>query len=417
MLPGSGDPLEDAYAGHVIAANLALPSDGRVPSTGDGEPGALGPSILVAEPKSATTHQRFPSLASDADSALIAWMEGAPGEESVRAFVTNLTSPAEEADLGEAGDVVQRLPRVAVAAGRMAVVWEEESRDQTARVVVATRVGESWRQMAITEPGVGTAWEPDVAIDPITGNFYVTWLDLRDGGRPKPWVARSEDGESWETSRVDPGNAVVDNPRGDAAFPKISARNGEVFVAFSDFREFSWDVYLSASTDGGLTFAPATRINPRAKDVVPVPSGDPVESERIHGDLALSLDSSGRPIVAWTERQDRRYESRIRVWREGETARVDDAPDTIDAWRPSLATDGLGQVLTVWQDMREGTNQIRFAQTVGPSLEPGESVRIDDAAPATHLYAPQIATHGEQILVAWEDPRSGYARVRISTSD
>jgi hypothetical protein len=271
--------------------------------------------------------------------------------------------------------------------------------------------------MAITEPGVGTAWEPDVAIDPVTGNYHVTWLDLRNGGRPKPWVARSEDGQSWETRQVDPGNAIVDNPRGDAAFPKISARDGSVFVAFSDFREFSWDVYLSASGDGGLTFAPATRINPRAKDVIPVPSADPIESERIHGDIAIALDSSGRPSVAWTERQDRRYESRIRVWREGETARVDDAPGTIDAWRPSLATDGLGQVLTVWQDMREGTNQIRFAQTAGPSLEFNASVRIDDAAPATHLYAPQIANHGEQILVAWEDPRSGYARVRISASD
>lgn len=417
MLPGSGDPLEDAYAGHVIAANLALPVDGRVPSTGDREPGALGASTLVAEPKSAATHQRFPSLASDASSALIAWMEGAPGEESVRAFVTDLRRPAEEVDLGEAVDVVQRLPRVAVAAGRMAIVWEEESSDQTARVRVATHAGESWLQVAITEPGVGTAWEPDVAIDPTTGNFYVTWLDLRHGGRPKPWVARSEDGETWETSQVDPGNAVVDNPRGDAAFPKISARNGRVFVAFSDFREFSWDVYLSASTDGGMTFAPAARINPRAKDVVPVPSGDPIESERIHGDVALSIDSSGRPIVAWTERQDRRYESRIRVWREGETARVDDAPDTIDAWRPSLATDGLGRVLTVWQDMREGTNQIRFAQTPGSSIEPGASVRIDDAAAATHVYAPQITTLGGQILVAWEDPRSGYARVRMSTSD
>ena len=44
-------------------------------------------------------------------------------------------------------------------------------------------------------------------------------------------------------------------------------------------------------------------------------------------------------------------------------------------------------------------------------------VRIDDAAAGTHVYAPQITTLGGQILVAWEDPRSGYARVRMSTSD
>jgi len=280
-----------------------------------------------------------------------------------------------------------------------------------------TRSDGIWTTVELTEPSTGSAWEPDVAIDALSGRFFVSWLDLRDGGRPKPWVARSDDGEAWQALQVDPINSITDNPRGDASFVRVAAQAGAVFVAFSDFREFSWDVYLSSSADGAQTFAPARRINPLAKVLVPAFGGDPVEAERIHGDVALALDSTGSPVVAWTERQDRRYESHIRLWRNGETARIDDAPDGIDAWRPALAVNGAGDVLTVWQDLRQGTNRIRIAKMSGPALEPDPSTIVDDAAAGTHVYAPQIATLGPQSLIVWEDPRSGYATIRFALGD
>jgi hypothetical protein len=231
------------------------------------------------------------------------------------------------------------------------------------------------------------------------------------------WIARSDDGRAWQSLQVDPGNAVADNPRGDAAFVRVAARDDAVFVAFADFREFSWDVYLASSTSWAEAFAPAMRINPAAQEVVPVSGTGPIEAERIHGDVALTLDPTGNPIVAWTERQDRRYESRIVIWRAGETARADDAPETIDAWRPALGTSAAGEVLVVWQDLRDGTNRARLAKTAASSLELGSSILVDDAAVGTHVYAPQIATRAEQTLIAWEDPRSGYARVRLVRSD
>jgi predicted amidohydrolase len=416
MLPGSGDPLEDAYAAEVVAADISLPLDGRSAATGDGGPGELGQSVVVAEPLVASTHQRFPALASDGNVAIIAWMEGKPGAESVRVFVEDDGGEFEEVDLGDTPGVVQRLPRVAAGAGRLAVVWEEELADETNRIVSVTRVDGTWKRAELTDPVATTAWEPDVAIDRATGRFLVTWLDLRSGGRPKPWIARSDDGESWQPLQVDPSNDIVDSPRGDGAFVRVAARADAVVVAFADFREFSWDVYLSTSDDGGSTFSASTRIDPMAKDVTPVSGDDPVESERIHGDVAISIDSSGRPVVGWTERQDRRYESRIRIWRDGETARADDATGTTDAWRPALAVTDSGDVIVVWQDLRDGTNRIRYARTSGASLEPGTSAIVDDAAAGTHLYGPQVTTMGAQVWVAWEDPRSGYARVRMAES-
>lgn len=120
MLPGSGDPLEDAYHAEVIAADLDLPDDGRVPESGDGEAGALGPSMVLADPRVARSHQRFPALAVNDASAVVAWMEGAPGAEAVRAFVESGDGFA-DVTLRDGTNVVQRLPRVAVGAGRSAV--------------------------------------------------------------------------------------------------------------------------------------------------------------------------------------------------------------------------------------------------------------------------------------------------------
>ncbi len=412
MLPGSGDPLEDAYEAQVVAADLELRGDGRFPETGDGAAGALGGSNVVAEPRVPQSHQRFPALAVDVSSAIVAWMEGPSGDESVRAFAEAGDSFT-EVTLRTNVNVVQRLPRVALGAGRAAVVWEEEL-DDGARIAAAIRLEEAWNVINIIDPEPGSAWAPDVAIDPVTGRIFVTFLNVQPGGRAKPWIGRSDDGQLWQFIPVDPDNAIADNPRGDAAFVRVKARDGAVFVAFSDFREFSWDVYLSASEDSGLTFAPAIRINPPAESVTLVGTTDLVESERIHGDVTLAIDLTGNPTVAWTERQNRRYASRVRLWRANVSTRVDDAPSGIDAWRPALAVAPSAEILTVWQDLRDGTNRLRFASALGPDLGVEPSVVVDDAAEGAHVYAPQVGVRGREAWVVWEDPRSGYSQVRLA---
>lgn len=416
MLPGSGDPLEDAYHAEVVAADIELRGDGRFIESADGAPGVLGRSIVVAEPRQMQTHQRFPALAVNDELAIVAWMEGTPGDENVRAFVEAEDS-FQEVTLRTDVNAVQRLPRVALGAGRAAVVWEEESNGGRTYIVAAISTDRTWRIVTLTDPEIASAWAPDVAIDPVTGRFLVTWLDLRTSGRTKPWIARSDDARFWQLNSVDPDNTIADGPRADAAFVRVKVRDGKAFVAFSDFREFSWDVYLSESEDGGATFAPARRINPPAKSVTPVGGTEPVESERIHGDVALAVDLTGNPTVAWTERQDRRYESHVRVWRADVTERIDDAPSGTDAWRPAIAVAPSADILTVWQDFRGGTNHIRLASALGPDLDVDSSRAVDDAADGAHVFSPQVGVRGSEAWVAWEDPRSAYTTIRLARGE
>jgi predicted amidohydrolase len=414
MLPGSGDPLEDSYEARAIAFDLDLPSDGRFPETGDGSAGELGPSAPIAPPRAERHHQRFPTLALVAEAAVVAWMEGAPGEEQVRIFESR-EGPLQEVPLPSRSGTVQRLPRAAAEPARSAVVWEEESEAGT-RIVISIRRDTEWETEALTDPAVSEAWAPDVVMDAATGRIFVTWLDLRDGGRAKPWLAWSDEPGSWTSLPVDSGNPIENNPRGDAAFVRVATRDGRVFVAFSDFREFSWDIYLSISEDGGESFAAATRINPTAMMVTPVGGEVPVESERLHGDVALGIDPTGNPVVAWTERQDRRYESQVRLWRAGVSRRIDDAPPGVDAWRPAIAITDSAEIYAVWQDLRGGTNGLRMAKALGPDLDVAPSLRIDDAAEDAHAYAPRAAARGEEVWIVWEDPRSGYSQVHLLRS-
>jgi predicted amidohydrolase len=423
MLPGSGDALEDAYANRVIVADLDLNSDGMHPAFGDAEAGPWGPSMLVLEPTEleaeAAAHQRYPDVAADGDTIFVVFAEGRRSGGRVRlARSTDGGATFSEVTLPDAPSGTKaRLPVVATSGERTLVAFEEVDASGAFERVVALLSDDgarTWRRQEIAGTREAPAWAPDVAIDASTGRSYVAWLDLRHGGRAKPHLGSSDDGAAWSDVWVDPSNAVVGNPRGNAAQVQVVASQGVVHVAFNDFRAYAWDLHLASSDDGGEHFALAERINPPARFSQPLAGGSEVELERLHADLHLALDLDGVPMLAHGNLQDRRPETWAAVLREGEVVRVDDAPPWRDAFRPSIAAHRDGRWTVVWQDHRTGVNRIRArSRALDGSLEP--SVVVDDAASNAHAYRPRIALVGEREspIVAWEDYRDGAARVRL----
>jgi predicted amidohydrolase len=422
MLPGSGDPLEDAYENRVVAADLALDPGGRHPVLGDGDPGVWGPSRIVLAPRTAddaAVHQRAPAIAAEGERVFVALAEGDPAGGEVRvarsidggATFSAMDLPAPP------GGARGRIPAVAMAGDRVLIAFEEVDVSTTfERVVgvVSTDGGGSWRRVEIAGTVDAPAWAPDVAVDGETGRLHVAWLDLRHGGRAKPYVAWSDDGVAWASLQVDPSNDVVANPRGNAGEVQVAAAGGITYVAYNDFRAQSWDVYVARSEDGGETFADAARINSPARIAAPASGGSEVELERLHADLRLALDPQGIPLVAHGNLQDRRPETWAVVARGNETIRVDDAPPWRDAFRPDLAVRDDGTWVLVWQDHRTGANRMRTAERP-PDEDPRPSAVVDDAAPDAHAFRPRIALVGvaQAPIVVWEDYRHGTAVARI----
>jgi hypothetical protein len=103
---------------------------------------------------------------------------------------------------------------------------------------------------------------PTVTVGP-AGQVYVAWVDcLTDQdcttANPDIYFAKSTDGGQSFSARV---LVSDDGPDAFANAPKIATDDdGTIYVVWHDNRvatlsDDSWDVYLSKSTDGGVTFS------------------------------------------------------------------------------------------------------------------------------------------------------------------
>ena len=85
------------------------------------------------------------------------------------------------------------------------------------------------------------------------GNFFVTWLDLRQDEKNKLYGATSsDDGKSWSANRLvyrSPDSTVCE-----CCQPSALMRGKEVFVMFRNWIDGSRDMYLIVSNDKGKTF-------------------------------------------------------------------------------------------------------------------------------------------------------------------
>ena len=93
-------------------------------------------------------------------------------------------------------------------------------------------------------------------------------------------------------------------------------------MAWSDFRNYNWDVFFARSDDGGLTFGPNRRID------------DFQGFERLNERASLAIDPSGRVHAAWTDLRAREPDTNIFY------ARSDDGGATFSAEPPARRLEG-----------------------------------------------------------------------------
>ena len=174
--------------------------------------------------------------------------------------------------------------------------------------------GATWTDpLRVSAPDRTRVIAPTLALNG-EGQVYVAFLDLGEDsldyagghegrGGPAyggPWrlvVARSVDGgRTWAEASVDSAlvpytRLVVFTPPA----PSLVARGPNVYVAFADARLDDADVWLWASHDGGISWAPPVRVNDN-------PKGDGT-SQYLPG---LALTSRGRlDLVYYDRRGDR----------------------------------------------------------------------------------------------------------------
>jgi len=203
----------------------------------------------------------------------------------------------------------------------------------------------------VTDPISGTQVAPSITRD-VSGTLYVVWEDGRNGELDDRdiYFARSTDqGATWSPAvRVN-----QDGPGSNQRTPRIvyDGENNALYAVWQDFRNGNGDIYFARSFDGGDT------------------------------------------------------------WEEPAWNPVNDDLGGADQSHPSIAVDGDGVIYLVWQDRRNGNDDIYFAASEDQGMTWSVNILVTDEPATTRQAqrAPSVAV-GEQlgktiVYVVWEDGR------------
>lgn len=405
LLPGGA--RDNEYVETVVAADVDPESPFPIATAGPA--GVLGPSAALDDTE--LGDQSRPALAFDGGARVYAvWQDDRDG----RPRIYFAASDDGGASFGAAKPVAasaqtQLDPAICVHAGSVVVAFvERDGGGGRVLAAVSTAGGASFAPpVAVNAAATADAdeWRPSVASDGT--NLYVALVESI-AGNERVRVARSLDGASFELVHADatPPSKPAPNTRNNQWAPSIAARPGEIAVAWTDFRNYQWDIFLSRSTDSGVNFSAAERIDDGSE-----------APERLNDDPLLAWGPGDVLLAAWTDVRLRKTPSKARAARVSGTAveasRVlGAAPDEASAWRPRLALVGT-KLVAAWQDDRALGNDIYLATSSDGGATWAAEARVDDGGEGPSYQTwPAIAASASDVVIAWEDTRSGRRRVR-----
>jgi len=455
LLPGSGvpcpDPLavdacEDGYREAIVWADLDIPpGDGSGSGTGatpiDRRRDVTSFGANVAVSPAAGGRQRHPRIAADSGHALVVWDDTresstpqiylAVSRDGGRSF-----GPAVKVSDRPPGSGSELFPAVALAGERAYVVWQAFAHgfdDDAGSIEIASfdldgaKLGGDTRVDGDAGTTAAGRWQPSLAVLDDSEPFVV-WIDERDAGPDgvffeHVYAARGHDGGTRfdPAVRVDDGEptplaASLDNKWS----PTVAVVEGRIHAAWTDFREYNWDIFATRSLDGGRSFEPSVKVN------------DFDDLERLCDRPRFVAEPGGSLRLVWTDLRAREPDTNLFFAVSLDQGQSFSANHQLDGSRRGFVADrdlpsnqdavalaATGQAAyAAWQDDRYGNNDILFARlSSGPEGGAVEREdRVDDTGRGpSNQYRPELAIAGAgtaaRCLVVWEDDREGELRV------
>ena len=390
------------------AANLYVQ---RMTSTGAVAAGWPANGLALC---TAASDQKAPALALDGAGGLfVAWEDYRAGGADANIYLQRITAagavvsgwPANGLAICTAA-AAQGYPTLCSSAGFVIVAWQDDRSGVDSDVYAQRVSGAAVAQW--TAGGVAVCAEIGHQMFPVTlgdgsGGAFLAWQDHRDGGADV-YAQRitSAGARSW-TATGRPVCVEAD----DQLSPRMTADGfGGVILSWDDYRNFNADVYAQRVDAAGTlkwTATGAALVTDLAEQYGAQPVGDGSGGAFVawsdyrggSGDLYLQrVSSTGSIATGWPA-------SGLPVC----TA----AGDQFDA---VAAPDGLGGVILAWCDARSGSaaldlyaQRITAAGAVAAGWG-GNGVQVCNAV--NNQTRPAIGSSGGgEVLVAWQDERGG----------
>ncbi len=209
------------------------------------------------------------------------------------------------------------------------------------------------------------------------GNFFVTWLDLRQDKKNKLYGAiSSNEGKTWSANRLvyrSPDSTICE-----CCQPSAMMTGKEVVVMFRNWIDGSRDMYLVTSADGGKSFKSPVKLGQGTWKLNACPMDG--------GDLSVG---SGTDITTVWRRQNQLYLSK---------PGAEEAP-IAQGRNASVAVSGTNTYI-VWQN--EGAIWLRRPQSEKPE------------ALGTGRFPRLVALTDERAFCVWEE--GGVLRGQVLTA-
>jgi hypothetical protein len=282
------------------------------------------------------------------------------------------TAPA-RADGGSVVNEVEQ-PKVAFHPSTSAahLVWATDNMSSNLNIWVG-RIDDpvqnwgNWQQL--TFGASSQAIEPAVAVRS-SGAVHVVWASNEPGNFDLYWEM-SPTGLSWTSPTLLFGGLTANQKH-----PAIAVAGfADVYLAWEDDRNGNVDIYFARSADDGVNFDLAVAVHgaimgDQLEPVIAVdPFGDPwiawTDQRADSGDIYVTRGyDHGGAFAA--------------------PVRVDDDTGTATQSAPTLAFDQRGELLVAWEDTRPGHAEIRFSSQGGPGglFGPSREVTGSAGAPA-----------------------------------
>jgi hypothetical protein len=236
------------------------------------------------------------------------------------------------------------------------------------------------------------------------GNVFVVWVDDRDGDADV-WFNRSVDaGRSWMPSAV-----KVNHGPGNTFNPGIACTNDGVYIAWEDDRNGdleNHDIYLNRSTadvgNMGETWQGEDTLLEGDDEGISMSLGPSVAAigSNVYVAWMDNLNGSFDIFVASSENQGKKFSEPIRA----------DGDSGGEAWSgmPKIKATP-DNVFVVWEDTRDGASDIYMAVSRNNGSSFRENKRIDrgDSKGQNQSFAPSFDVDDDVVYVVWHDERNG----------
>lgn len=238
----------------------------------------------------------------------------------------------------------------------------------------------------------------------VTANaIYVMWIDDRKNFQDVWFNTSTDGGQTWLSSPVQ-----VKTGAGNASGLSIACTGDHVYAAWEDTRDSDSaysNIYVNYSSNGGRKWQKEDKrldLDPEGRYISLAPQ-IAIFQGSVHVVWFDQIDGAPSIYMASSANAGRNFDEPVRVSGDPES------PGAFWSGNPRIAMDGKGRVHIVWEDTRNGTQDIFYSRSNEAGTNFTEQTRLSKGAKPgkSYSFAPSISTDDDSVYVAWHDTRGG----------